>query len=142
MVLQISVHVCFSSLNSLSTNNAYCMFYSLASIGCSGSSENTYLSCPWRASTSAVVKIIWLFSPDLSTPARVLDIDSDPKLSLSMFSLVISNISSEYEGVYYCKVQYSDGSESSARGAGCAFVAGEITFVISVAHSPFYQCFV
>ena len=62
------------------------------------------------------------FSTNSSTP----QVDSDPKLRLDRYTLVIGNISGEYEGIYYCQVQYSDGSESSAHGAGCAFVAGEI----------------
>ena len=91
------------------------------SIGFSGPSVNTYISCPSR---SAETQIQWLFSPGSGSP-QLLNTDSDPKLSLDRYTLIISNISHEYEGIYYCKLRYSDGSESSVQGAGCAFVAGE-----------------
>ena len=95
----------------------------LESIGCSDPAE-IHFSCPWRASTSAVKEIEWLFSPNASHLSG-LNASTSPKLSISGYKLVIRNISSDDEGVYYCKILYTDGSMSSAQAAGCLLVQGK-----------------
>jgi hypothetical protein len=84
-----------------------------------------------------VSNVTWLYSKNLSVLPKVLDVQSDPKLSKDGFSLNLKNVTGEYEAIYFCLVQYSNGGGTSyANGIGCVFVAGKASRYLEHLHGP------
>lgn len=90
-------------------------------------SQQVTLSCPPNLSTqSGVIQVSWLLTND-TVDMLELNPGSDPSLEQDGYSLTVTNVTSEYEGIYYCKVTYAASNQPEVTAAaGCLYVAGTL----------------
>ena len=50
--------------------------------------------------------------------------ETDPHLNTNGVHIDLRNLTGDYEGVYFCQAEYTDGQRSALVAAGCVFVAG------------------
>ena len=62
---------------------------------------------------------------------RQINVGEDPKLTTDNFDLEFRNVTGEYEAIYFCQAEYTNGEISLPVGVGCVFVAGMNSLIAS-----------